>query len=71
MKSRRFGVRAVTHDGRELNAGCSESGFAEGSGVRVMECDFPVPLAQVDKFIIGSRPIHTIEWKNVLLPPNN
>jgi serine/threonine protein kinase/uncharacterized membrane protein len=69
-KSWRFGVMAVTKDGRELTTIPSESGFADGSGASVAEFDFNVPLADVAKFIIGTRPIRTNEWKNVVLPNN-
>jgi hypothetical protein len=34
----------------------------------VAEFDFGVPLSDVAKFIIGTRPIRTMEWKNVVLP---
>jgi hypothetical protein len=66
MPSRRFGVMAVTKDGRELMAGGSWS----DTGVRVEEFTFTVPLADVAKFIIGTRPIRTMEWKDVVLPTN-
>lgn len=68
MKARRFGVIAVTKDGRELVTGGSWSGNGDGTGVRVEEYDFNIPLAEVAKFIIGTRPIRTNEWKNVVLP---
>ncbi len=66
----RFGVVAVTKDGGKLTTAPSESGFADGSGASVAEFDFAVPLADVTKFIIGTRPIHTVEWKDVVLPAN-
>ena len=70
MKSRRFGVVAVTKDGRDLTTGGSWSGNADGTGVRVEEFEFAVPLADVAKFVIGTRPIRTREWNDVVLPPN-
>jgi hypothetical protein len=70
LNDRRFGVVAVTKDGRELMTGGSWSGNSDGSGVRVEEFDFNVPLADVKKFIIGTRPIRTNEWENVVLPGN-
>lgn len=66
----RFGVVAVTKDGRHLTTGPSESGFPDGTGVSVAEFTFSVPLADVAKFIIGTRPIRTLEWTNVVLPNN-
>jgi len=66
----RFGVVAVTKDGRKLTTAPSENGFADGSGESVAEFEFGVPLAEVDKFIIGTRPIRTNEWKHVMLPNN-
>ena len=70
MKSRRFGVVAVTRDGRELTTSGGESSNSDGTGVRVEEFVFDVPLADVAKFIIGTRPIRTNEWRNVVLPKN-
>ena len=70
MKSRRFGVVAVTKDGRELTVSPSESGSAGETGVSVAEFNFGIPLADVAKFIIGTRPIRTNEWKDVVLPKN-
>jgi hypothetical protein len=70
MKARKFGVVAVTKDGRELTSSPSESGFADGTGASVAEFGFSVPLSDVAKFIIGTRPIRTNEWRNVVLPKN-
>ncbi len=68
MKSRRFGVRAILKDGRELMTGGSWSGNGNGTGVRVEEYSFDLPLSDVAKFIIGTRPIRMMEWTNVVLP---
>ncbi|HUC85988.1 MAG TPA: protein kinase [Candidatus Acidoferrales bacterium] len=68
MKSRKFGVVAVTKDGRALTATPSESSFADGSGVGTAQFVFNVPLADVSRFIIGTRSIRTNEWHNVALP---
>ena len=68
MKSRKFGVIAVLKDGRELITGGGWSGNSDETGVRVEEFIFDVPLADVAKFIIGTRPIRTAEWKKVMLP---
>jgi len=70
MKARKFGVVAVTKDGRELSSSPGESGFADGTGASVAEFDFGVPLADVAGFTIGTRPIRTNEWRNVVLPKN-
>jgi hypothetical protein len=66
----RFGVAAVTKDGRELTTSPSESGFADGTGASVVEFTFEVPLADVSKFIIGTRPVRTVEFTHVVLPLN-
>jgi len=69
LGARRFGVMAVAKDGsRLLPSRKGHSGYADGSGVVVDEFDYDLPLAAVDKFIIGTRPIRTNEWKNVVLP---
>jgi serine/threonine protein kinase len=72
MASRRFGVMAVTKDGRTLTAsGGGSSGNSDGTGIRVEDYDFDVPLSDVARFIIGSRPVRTMEWKDVVLPGND
>ncbi|HUJ09226.1 MAG TPA: protein kinase [Verrucomicrobiae bacterium] len=70
MTSRKFGAVAVTKDGRELTASGGESGRSDGLGVRVESFEFDEPLANVAKFIIGTRPIRTMEWKDVVLSEN-
>jgi predicted Ser/Thr protein kinase len=70
MKGRKFGVLAVTRDGHEQISGGGRSGNIGGTGVGVEEIDFNVPLADVAKFRIGTRPIRTMEWKDVVLPSN-
>ena len=61
---------AITKDGRELVAsGGSSSGIGDNSGVRVESFEFEIPLNQVAKFRIGTRPIRMVEWTNVMLPP--
>ena len=71
LKQRKFGALVVTKDGRELKAsGGSTGGISGGSGVRVESFVFDVPLADVVKFIIGTRPIRTVEFTNVVLPGN-
>jgi hypothetical protein len=66
LKSRQFGVLAVTKDGRQLLA----RGSSGVPGVLYMQTfQFPVPLAEVANFIVGTRPIRTQEWKDVVLWP--
>lgn len=68
--SRHFGVIAVMCDGRELAAtGNSTSGHA-GSALRVEKFTFNAPLKEIAQFRIGTRPIQTVEWKDVMLPQN-
>ena len=71
MASRKFGVVAMTKDGQKLEpTGSDSTGFEGGPGVRAERYSFNVPLADVEKFIIGTRPIRTMEWKNIgLLKP--
>ena len=70
MKSRRFGVEAITKDGQKLKTLADEGGFLEQENAREINFTFGVPLADVAKFIIGTRPIRTNEWKDVVLPKN-
>ena len=57
----------VSKDGREIpHDGYGSSGPV--GGVRAENFEFYIPIADVAKFIIGTRPIRTNEWKNVVLP---
>jgi len=60
--SRRFDIEAVLKDGRQLPA----NGGLRGN--RNQRFEFDSPLADIAKFRIGTRPIRTNEWKNVVLP---
>jgi predicted Ser/Thr protein kinase len=63
-----FGALAVMPDGRELQpSGSFLGGNSDGRGVNVQRFEFPVPLSEIVKFRIGTRPIRSIEWKNVAL----
>ena len=65
LGARRFGVVAVTKAGRRLTARGSWSGNPD---LYVEEFDVDAPLADVAHFIIGTRPIRVMAWKNVVLP---
>ncbi len=70
LKTRQFDVMAVTKDGRELpHQGWGRAGPVD-EGIRVENFDFEIPLAEVAKFIIGTRPIRTNNWQDVVLPIN-
>jgi hypothetical protein len=67
-ESRRFGVVAIARDGREfLSALSGRRGVASG-GVIMERFHFEIQLADVKKFIIGTRPIRQNDWKDVVLP---
>jgi hypothetical protein len=67
-RGRRFDVLAVTKEGREIpSKGGGRSGLA-GSAVGVTRFEFTLPLADVAKFVIGTRPLRTNEWRDVVLP---
>jgi serine/threonine protein kinase len=68
IKSRRFGALARTKDGRELNPDDGFAGGSVGAGVRVEDFSFPISLAEVEIFRVGTRPIRMAEWKDVILP---
>ncbi len=70
MKSRRMSVLAITKNGRELTSGGSTSGRSDGAGLRAERYEFHVPIAEVAKFTVGSRPIRTNEWRDVVLRVN-
>jgi len=66
---RQFGVIAVTQDGRELaQSGGGRSGTSEGPTM-VERFVFDIPLRLVKHFKIGTRPVQTMIWKDVTLPP--
>jgi hypothetical protein len=64
LKARKFGAVGVTKDGRHLipNGGSSIYGT-----ISVETFPFPVSLDEVAVFLVGTRPIRTQEWKDVLL----
>jgi len=68
-KDYRFVVIAVMTDGLELEStgGGFDSPF--NTPVRTDIYFFDVPLAEISRFKIGTRPVRTVEWKNVPLPP--
>ena len=75
LPDRQMSAVAVTRDGRTLvwrgiiAGGQSDGkGVVRAAGVRAAQFIFPVPLSDVAKFVIGTRPIRTMEWKNVVLP---
>jgi hypothetical protein len=70
MPSREVGVVAVTRDNRELPYRGWEPPGVENPGPRTGRFEFDVPLSEVEKFRIGTRPIRTNEWKHVVLPGN-
>ncbi|MEO5913220.1 MAG: DUF4019 domain-containing protein [Luteolibacter sp.] len=64
---RRFGVIAVTKNGREIVGDWFRTG---GSGSPMVETfDFNVPIADVAKFRIGTRPLRTVDWKDLPVGP--
>jgi tRNA A-37 threonylcarbamoyl transferase component Bud32 len=70
MQARQFDALAVAKDGREISPAGSERGGTVGSDVRIERFEFEIPLAEVAKFIIGSRPVRTNEWRDVVLRVN-
>ena len=70
IKTRQYCVQAETKEGRKLMSGGGISGNSDGSGPQVSRFYFEVPLSDVAKFTIGTRPIRTMEWTNVVLPSN-
>jgi hypothetical protein len=69
-RGRRFDVVAVTKEGREIpSKGRGRRGLV-GSALGVVGFEFTLPLADVAKFRIGTRPLRTNEWHDVVLPGN-
>jgi hypothetical protein len=70
MSSRKFGVIAVDKAGRQVSPTGAASGGTVGAGVSVESFEFGMSLADVAKFVIGSRSIRTNDWKDVVLRGN-
>jgi hypothetical protein len=69
-RDRRFDVIAVAKDGREVPSLGGGGTDLIGSAVGIARFEFTLPLAEVAKFLIGTRPLRTNEWRNVVLPGN-
>ncbi len=70
VRSRWFGAEALTKDGRTLISSGSWSGNGDGTGIRVEKFEFLSPLSNIVTFRIGTRPVRTNIWKDVVLPGN-
>ena len=70
LKSRVIDAVAMAKSGREILPHLSDHIGSGGSGANVAKFEFEIPLSDVEKFIIGTRPIRTNEWRNVVLPKN-
>ena len=66
----RFGVESVTKDGATIQHGSWQSG---GGNARTMiiTFEFGVPISEVAKFRIGTRPLRSVIWKNVAISAKN
>jgi hypothetical protein len=71
IQLRQFDVAAIAKDGREILREGAGSRGAFGTGLREHILSLAIPLADVAKFRIGTRPIRTMEWKDVVLPGSN
>jgi hypothetical protein len=64
---RKFGVIAVTKNGRELESITSTGGNSDGRAVSIARFVFDAPLSDISHFRVGTRPIRMMEWKDVVL----
>ena len=67
---RQFGVVAVTKEGRDLQPVGFSGGGGVGEAVYVQRFEFAAPLAEIAYFRLSSRPIRTIEYKDLALSPH-
>jgi Protein kinase domain len=67
-RGRRFDAAAVTKEGREIPSKVTGRLAWLGTDDGVRRFEFTLPLADVAKFVIGTRPIRTNEWRDVVLP---
>jgi len=65
--SRRFDVIAVAKDGREITSIPRVYGDTAKPASGVVKFEFNLPVAEVAKFRIGSRPIRTRQWSDVVM----
>ena len=68
MQSRVVGAVAVAKDGRELHYQTWHPPNLGSPGMTTEKFEFKTPLSAVAQFRIGTRPIRTNEWTNVVLP---
>lgn len=66
-RERQFGVVAVLRDGTERDCRGISSMANDGSGTRAERFEFDEPLAEIASFRIGSRPVRSLTWENVVL----
>ena len=69
-RGRRFDVVAIAKDGPQIPSKGKDRSGPVGSALGVARFEFPLPLADVAKFRIGTRPLRTNEWHDVVLPGN-
>jgi serine/threonine protein kinase len=69
MGDRQFGIVAVGRDGRDLEtAGSSRGGQYDVQRQETVErFYFQAPLADIASFRVGTRPVRTMEWANVVI----
>src|SRR5205814_7925322 len=67
--ARRFGVIAITKEGRQLESGTASGTdlAAAGATVGIARFQFAVQLADVAQFRVGTWLVRTMEWKDVAL----
>jgi len=70
LHGRHYDVRALTKAGRVIPSVGRNRGGSVGGAVRVEGFTFGIPLAEVTKFQIGTRPVRTNVWNEVRLPPD-
>jgi hypothetical protein len=68
LGARQFGVVALTKDGREIAQSGGGSSGPVGGALLSQRFDFDLPLNQVEQFKIGTRPVRTAEWSQIVLP---
>jgi serine/threonine protein kinase len=68
MSAWKFGVEAVTKDNQVLKIYEGSTYGGSAGGIQAEQFSFAVPIADVSQFRIGTRPIRTNEWKDVVLP---
>lgn len=68
LGARQYQAVAIKKNGEELRATDTSLSGLDGEGLCLAKFTFNVPLEKLEAFTIGTRPVRTQVWSNVVLP---